>query len=216
MTQFKTKVPEWRCFVVCLDQDNMYRNCPRYCHGWNSLREGIFIKCPECSRIGSEKSNPSKRIHNRGHKVQVCQIKWSHQFDADLFRWTFIMFQFGRRHAKKMPNVRSRCHTKRRMGRADPSFGLTPTFQEKKISKVSVILKEGWVRPQRLRPWGTFSRDTAQFDTGLFRWTFIMFPFSKAVIENRQFDQGVTCSRTYPINGQWGLMQMDGDQYSSI
>ncbi len=36
---------------------------------------------------------------------------------------------------KKVPNVLSRCHTKRRMGaqgRARPSFGMTPTFLKKK------------------------------------------------------------------------------------
>ncbi len=36
---------------------------------------------------------------------------------------------------KKVPNVLSRCHTKRTIGacgRAHPSFGMTPTFQKKK------------------------------------------------------------------------------------
>ncbi len=35
---------------------------------------------------------------------------------------------------EKVPNVLSR-HTKRRMGRARPSFGMTPTFQKKKKKK---------------------------------------------------------------------------------
>ena len=68
---------------------------------------------------------------------------------------------------EKVPNVFSRCRTKRRTGangRARPSFGMTPTFQEKKIHikikeiwkkkfkkknyKVGVIPKEGRARPR--------------------------------------------------------------------
>ncbi len=36
---------------------------------------------------------------------------------------------------EKVPKVLSRCHTKRRTGRARPSFGMTPTFQKKKKKK---------------------------------------------------------------------------------
>ena len=40
---------------------------------------------------------------------------------------------------ENVPNVLSRCHTKRKMGargRARPSFGMTLTFHKKKKSKI--------------------------------------------------------------------------------
>ena len=51
----------------------------------------------------------------------------------------------GLHFAKKVPNVLSRCHTKRRTGargRARPSFGMTPTFQQKKKKKSKIFKKE--------------------------------------------------------------------------
>ncbi len=76
---------------------------------------------------------------------------------------------------KKVPNVLSRCHTKRKTGlhgRTHPSFGMTPTFLFFSFFnffffwKVGVIPKEGWAQSrtpvlllvwQRLRILGTFS-----------------------------------------------------------
>ncbi len=52
-------------------------------------------------------------------------------------KWSRSMWSFGL-HWEKVPNVLSRCHTKRRTSarrRAHPSFGMTPTFQKKKKKK---------------------------------------------------------------------------------
>ncbi len=67
---------------------------------------------------------------------------------------------------EKVPNVLSRCHTKKRTG---SSFVMTQTFQKKNL-KAGVIPKDGRMQHrvpilllvwQRLRTLGTFSRVTA-------------------------------------------------------
>ena len=102
------------------------------------------VKCHGC-RINMFWMKAETFVIYLSVSVYVCEVIWAAS-------------------SEKVPNVLSRCHTKRRTGahgRALPSFGMTPTFQKWKKKSVSYQKKGGravllsiW---QRLRTLGTFS-----------------------------------------------------------
>ncbi len=72
---------------------------------------------------------------------------------------------------KKVPNVLSRCHTKRKTdacGSACPSFGMTPTFQKKKKKKKEEEEKEKkkekfWNPPPPKKSFFWYDNDSGQY-----------------------------------------------------
>ncbi len=114
-----------------------------YSYGWSNMMQGVKLKARKKTFI--EKLNtrlftkylkrwlrsfcqgrkPRKRpgIHCLGEFHYSFQLTLQRQPDT----WASLR--------EKVPNVLTRCQTKRRTGargRASPSFGMTPTFQKKK------------------------------------------------------------------------------------